>query len=152
MKKRILLADDDPSVRTTLAQVLTAKGYDVLQAADGLEALGLAQTHRLDLAVLDLNMPRQNGWDTFVQLTGDNPALPIIIITGRANQQFLSSAAGVGALLEKPFEMATFLSVIRRLLTQPSDTHLARLIGEKEDFQYYPSPPTSFEKRSPGGA
>ncbi len=73
----------------------------MLTAADGVEALELANATKFDLVLLDLNMPVKDGWQTFEQLTAKDPTLPIIIITARPNQFFSALSAGVGALLEK---------------------------------------------------
>src|SRR5215510_5476140 len=82
---RILLVDDDPTVRESLQDVLTAEGYVVTPAENGQQALELAKALTVDIALLDLNMPVRNGWDTFEQLTRERPTLPVIIITARAN-------------------------------------------------------------------
>ena len=103
-KKRILVVDDDPSVREMLTRVLLGEGYLALSASDGAEALEIAAGASVDLVLLDLNMPVKNGWDTFERLTAENPLLPIIVITARPNQLFTALGSGVGALLEKPLE------------------------------------------------
>jgi len=69
-QKRILVVDDDPSVREMLARVLADEGYAVMSAADGQEALETAVAAPVDLVLLDLNMPGRSGWDTFEGLTG----------------------------------------------------------------------------------
>src|SRR5690349_10678681 len=102
MKPKLLLVDDDPTVREMIGRVLIETGYLVLLAANGQEALSLAAATEVDLVLLDLNMPVKNGWDTFERLTNENPVLPIIIITARPNQLFPALASGVGALIEKP--------------------------------------------------
>src|SRR5262245_40673006 len=71
--KKILLVDDDPAVRESVARVLTGEDYDVLTAANGLEALDLAAANEVDLVLLDLNLPKKNGWDTFELMTRHNP-------------------------------------------------------------------------------
>ena len=61
--KRILLVDDDPTVRDSLNDVLAAEGYVVIPAENGQQALALANHSSIDLVMLDLNMPVKNGWD-----------------------------------------------------------------------------------------
>ncbi len=134
--KRILLADDDPTVRDSLSNVLTAEGYFVIPAENGQQALDLANRLPVDLALLDLNMPVMNGWDTFWQLTGEHPLIPVIITTARPNQLFAAVGAGVGALLEKPMDIPTLLRTIERLLAESAETRLDRLAGLKTDFHY----------------
>src|SRR6266496_2292086 len=65
--KRILLVDDDPTVRDSLNAVLQSEGYWVIPAENGQQALDLANKSSVDLVLLDLNMPVKNGWDTFEQ-------------------------------------------------------------------------------------
>src|SRR5215831_939349 len=84
--RRILLVDDDSSVRGSLSDVLVSEGYEVVQAENGQQAVDLANQSDIDLALLDLNMPIKNGWDTFEQLTREHPLMPVVIATARPNQ------------------------------------------------------------------
>jgi DNA-binding response OmpR family regulator len=133
---RLLLADDDATVRASLTDLLTMEGYVVIPARDGQHALELAASTEFDLVLLDLNMPVKNGWDTFEHLTSKHPLLPVVIITARPNQWFTAIGAGVGALLEKPMDIPTLLRTIRRLLAEPTKTRLARIAGQATDFHY----------------
>jgi two-component system, OmpR family, copper resistance phosphate regulon response regulator CusR len=119
--------------------VLAAEGYAVLVAANGLEALCIAETHHVDLVLLDLSMPLRNGWDTFQQLTSRDPLLRVIIVTARPNQLFMSLAAGVGALAEKPLDYPKLLETVRALLSEPEQVRLARMAGRSADFRYLAS-------------
>jgi DNA-binding response OmpR family regulator len=138
-QRRILLVDDDPQVRESLAGVLVEEGFLVLPAANGAEALAIASTCVMHLVILDLNMPVKNGWDTFERLSTDYPLVPVIIATARPNQLFTAVGAGVGALLEKPLDIPHLLSTIRHLLTETNEARLRRLIGEEAPFEYRPS-------------
>jgi DNA-binding response OmpR family regulator len=137
--KRILLVDDDPTVRDSLNDVLVAEGYVVIPAENGQQALDLAKELPVNLVLLDLNMPIKNGWDTFEQLTADHPFIPIIIVTARPNQLFTALSAGAGALLEKPMDMPTLLRTMEQLLAEPAEQRLARLVGKETDFHYKPA-------------
>jgi DNA-binding response OmpR family regulator len=134
--KRILLVDDDPTVRDSLNDVLVAEGYLVIPAENGQQALDFAKTMRIDLELLDLNMPVKNGWDTFEQLTREHPLIPIIIVTARPNQLFTALSAGVGALLEKPMDIPTLLRTMEKLLGESAQQRLARLAGREFVFHY----------------
>src|SRR5437867_3152368 len=134
--KRILLVDDDSTVRDSLNDVLQSEGYLVIPAENGQQALDLANKSSVDLVLLDLNMPVKNGWDTFEQLTREHPLIPIIVVTARPNQLFTAAGAGVGALLEKPLDIPTLLRVTRRLLAESAETRLARLAGRETEFHY----------------
>jgi len=140
MKKKILVADDDASIRETLAHNLTAENYVVLSAANGEEVLQIAASTPIDLVLLDLNMPVKNGWDTFEQLTFEHPLLPVIIVTGRPNQLFPALAGGAGALMEKPLDLPKLIHAIADLISEPAEARLARLAGKPADFHYQPTP------------
>jgi DNA-binding response OmpR family regulator len=137
--KRILLVDDDPTVRDSLNDVLAAEGYVVIPAENGQQALDLAKKLLVDLVLLDLNMPIKNGWDTFERLTAEHPLLPIIIVTARPNQLFTALSAGAGALIEKPMDIPTLLRTMEQLIAEPADQRLARLVGKKTEFHYQPA-------------
>lgn len=134
--KRILLVDDDPTVRESLNEVLVGEGYVVISAENGQQALDLASQSSVDLVLLDLNMPVKNGWDTFEHLSREHPLVPIIIVTARANQLFTALNAGAGALLEKPMDIPTLLHTIKDLLAEPAEKRLARLAGRAPEFHY----------------
>ena len=118
------------------AAFFTSEGFVVIPANDGAHALERIAAIPVDLVLLDLNMPRKNGWDTFERLSTEHPLVPVIVITARPNQLFTAMGAGVGALLEKPLDMPTLLRTIRRLLAESAEIRLARLAGRAADFHY----------------
>ena len=136
MNRRILLVDDDPGVRESLAAALRSDGFVVVVANDGQQALELATSTPLDLVLLDLNMPVKSGWEAFEELTREHPLVPVIIVTARPNQLFTAVGAGVGALLEKPLDIPTLLRTIKRLLAESAEIRLARIAGRETDFHY----------------
>ncbi len=136
LRRRILLVDDDPGVRSSIGAVLCGEGYLVLPARDGKEAITLAAVTEIDLVLLDLNMPVRDGWDTFEQLSREHPLVPVIIATAKPNQLFTALGAGVGALMEKPIEIPILLATITRLLTEPRDEQLKRLAGKSAEFSF----------------
>ncbi|HUL51330.1 MAG TPA: response regulator [Candidatus Nitrosotalea sp.] len=138
-RKRILVVDDDRSVRVMLTRVLLNEGYLALSAADGGEALETAKGAAVDLVLLDLNMPVKSGWDTFERLAAENPLLPIIVITARPNQLFTALGSGVGALLEKPLDFPRMLGTIEALLAESAESRLARMSGKPSEFHYLPA-------------
>jgi CheY-like chemotaxis protein len=140
-QSKLLLADDDPAIRQILHRLLHEEGYLVLTAANGVEALELDRATKLDLVLLDLNMPLKDGWETFRQLTMRHPLLPIILITARSNQFFPALASGVGALMEKPLDFVRLFQTIRQLLAEPVEARLARHRGRPALFSYIPPIP-----------
>ena len=139
LKNRILVVDDDASVREMLTRVLVGEEYLVLAAASGPDALKVAAATPIDLVLLDLNMPGQSGWDTFERLIAGAPLVPIIIITARSNQLFAALASGAGALLEKPLDFPKLLQTISNLLAEPAQSRLARISGKSAEFHYLPA-------------
>jgi DNA-binding response OmpR family regulator len=139
MKRKILVVDDDLQIRESLGKVLRAEGYEVLLAGAGHEGVKLFNATRMDLVLLDLNLPDKTGWDVFGAITSSNPFVPIIIITGRPNQRALAMDAGVGALMEKPLDVTLLLKTIADLIAENSETHLKRLTGRRNDLRYEPA-------------
>jgi DNA-binding response OmpR family regulator len=133
---RILLADDDEGVLAALNDVLRSEGYEVITAKNGREAIEHFHEGRIDIALLDLNMPIKGGWETFEKLTTIHPLLPIIVITARPEQYSLAVAAGVGALMEKPLDLPLLLQAIKDLLREPIEQRLSRSSGKRPITRY----------------
>ena len=123
----VLLVDDVRSTRDRLARVLTTGGYDVLQAADGREALRvLATSPAVDAILLDLLMSGMNGWE-FRELQLRNAHLsmiPTLVVTVKAlgEPERYTLRIGNATLIQKPFEDSQVLQAIARMLTARSRT------------------------------
>jgi DNA-binding response OmpR family regulator len=139
MKKKILIADDDASVRKALGRVLEEEGYQVILAADGREAVEKFESGPVDLLVLDIGLPVRNGWKTFERITSRAPALPIVIITGKAGPCDLAVATGFGAVMEKPLDVGQLLQTMKDLLGESQETRLHRLCGHDHDARCFRS-------------
>ncbi len=138
MTKRILLVDDDRSIRESLSKILRAENYEVVLGENGQEAIEKHGAERIDLLISDLNMPVKNAWATLEKLVGINPLLPVIIITGRSNQRALAETAGADALMEKPLDVPLLLQTIRELLTEPMESRARRASNRVSRFRYVP--------------
>jgi len=125
--KRILIADDDPVVRGSLAAVIESEGYLVDEARNGIEAVSRSIEHKPDLILLDLNMPHWDGWTAFSQLDRVAPLLPVIVITARPNQYHKAVSLGVDAFMEKPLNIPVLVSTIRRLTGEDNLRHIRRI-------------------------
>ncbi len=117
-ERTILVAEDDASIRGGLADALRAHGYGVLTAADGEEALKQALTQEVDLALLDLNMPKLSGFKLLKILGKECPGLPSIILTahGEEKERVRGLESGADDYVVKPFSMAELLARVAAVL------------------------------------
>ena len=113
---RILIADDDPQFLRALRITLGARGYEVLLARDGQDALEMAIDHKPDIILLDLGMPRLDGVKVIEAVRGWSSA-PILVISGRSGSAEKVEALDAGAddYVTKPFSMDELLARIRVL-------------------------------------
>lgn len=121
MSKKILVVDDESSIREALSKVLLAEDYEVVSAENGQEAIEKFKSEKIDLLLLDLGLPVKDGRDTMIWLAQVNPLLPIIIITGRSKQRELAEKMGADALMEKPLDVPRLLQTIRELTNEPME-------------------------------
>lgn len=124
MSRTILIAETDPSVRELLSQILSLRGFDTLQAADGAEALAVARERALAGAVLDLHLPGLSGFDVCRALRADDSRLPVWITSGGCHPATAARAAAAGALLvvRKPFRPIDICRRIERELGRRVET------------------------------
>ena len=118
--KKILLAEDNEVNRDMLARRLSRRGYEVLLAENGEEAIQQVYKHSPDLVLMDLNMPTLNGWDATAQLRDDERGqdVPIIALTAYVMREDWERALDMGcdAVLTKPFRFAELLEEVERWL------------------------------------
>lgn len=138
MTRKVLLVDDERSIRDSLSKVLRKEGYEVLLAENGQQAVERLAHERLDLLLLDLGLPVQDGWATLGWLTHVNPLLPVVIITGRWKQGELAAAAGADVLMEKPLDVPVLFEIIRELIAEPREARARRLHGRGPGFRHVP--------------
>ena len=115
---RILVVEDEQSLRERLVQTLTQKGYSVDAAADGREGLFLGREYPYDLAIFDLGLPELDGISLIKKLREQGRAYPILILTarGRWQEKVTGLEAGGDDYLVKPFQMEEVLARINALL------------------------------------
>ena len=121
--RRIMVVDDDASIRRTLQILLNKAGYEVVQAADGLEALRLWRDCGGDLVITDLHMPQKDGIETIMELLSHTPGIRIIAMSGGGQTKRLDLLGNVTLLgsvqtIEKPFTLAEMLNAVKRALQQ----------------------------------
>lgn len=136
MTKRVLVVDDESSIRQALSKVLHAEDYEVVSAENGQEAMEKFGQEAIDLLLLDLGLPVKDGWETLEWLAGVNPLLPIIIITGRHAQRELAERAGADALMEKPLNVPRLLQTIRELINEPMESRAQRASKRAPGFRH----------------
>jgi two-component system, OmpR family, KDP operon response regulator KdpE len=117
MRTVVLVADDEAPMRKYVASNLKIRGYDVVQAADGVEALKLAAEHPLDLVLLDIGMPGPDGTQVLQAIRRESQ-IPVIMLSGRAREQDKVRALDLGAddYLTKPFGVDELLARVRATL------------------------------------
>ena len=117
--KRVLICDDDPVILRLLEVNLELEGYQVLSAHNGQEALEIAQTELPDLIVMDIMMPRLNGYEAaeVLKSASDTAAIPVVFLSAKAQQSDIDrgKAYGVEEYLTKPFDPGDLLEVVERL-------------------------------------
>jgi GAF domain-containing protein/ActR/RegA family two-component response regulator len=111
---RCLVVDDEPTVRTVLADVLTAAGHQVVEAADGVEAIERFRAEPFDLVLTDLAMPRVSGWQVARAAKRMTPGVPVFLVTGFGVELSAEErrANGVDAVLVKPLQIQEILDAV----------------------------------------
>ena len=117
---RILIVDDEEDIVALLKMRLEAEGYEILVASDGQEALDIAKREIPDLIILDLMLPKIDGYKVCRMLKFDEryKKIPIILFTARSqsSDKDLGMEVGANAYLTKPFDPAVLLDNIKKLL------------------------------------
>ena len=114
----ILLVDDEEGCREVLARILTKAGYEVVEAADGIEALSLVEKSKIDLVISDILMPLLNGYALVARLRAKWPSMPVILTTGFLSQDAAKNMMnGPVEFIPKPIDVAALISMIERLVT-----------------------------------
>jgi DNA-binding response OmpR family regulator len=120
---KILIADDSRTIRALVRRTLSAAGFDVILACDGLEAVQIAQRDRPDLVILDIQMPEMDGYTACQKLLEAESScreVPIIFLTKDSATHLATLGSELGAYLHKPVCEETLLATVRSLL--PHDT------------------------------
>ena len=118
----ILLVDDEEGYRELISRVLTKAGYEVLQAADGLQALSLLEESNVDLVISDILMPNLNGYGLVARLRAKWPTMPVILTTGFLSQEAAKSMMnGSVDFIPKPINAERLLEMIQRRTPPPTE-------------------------------
>ena len=121
MTKRILVVEDQDDNRRILRDVLTSVGFELIEAVTGTEGVRLAQAHRPDLILMDIQLPEIDGHEATRRIKSDPSlhAIPIIVVTSYAlsGDEEEALAAGADAYVTKPFSPRQLLAKVRELLS-----------------------------------
>ncbi len=119
--ERVLFVEDEEEIRVAMMRTLSGKGYGVVGAVDGEEAVATyeAEHQDIDLVVLDLGLPRLSGWDVLTRVQKKNPEAKVVIVSGYfdPNIQAKLKSAGIRYLVQKPYSPAKLLRTIREIMT-----------------------------------
>lgn len=120
--KRILIIEDDQAILRGLKDNLEFESFEVLTATDGKEGFELARGEDLDLIILDLMLPRMNGFEICQQLRSEGKAVPIVILTARGGEGERVRGLDLGAddYVTKPFSIPELIARVRAILRRTS--------------------------------
>ena len=118
--KKVLAVDDSPSIRKLVEFSLKSKGIQAISVSDGLEAMETLARGPVDLMILDINMPRMDGFDLLRRMRADQQYLniPVIMLTTEGEEEDKEKALALGAnqYLVKPFKPTELISVVEKVL------------------------------------
>ncbi len=116
--QRILVVDDEASIRDLCARVLTRSGFKVTMASTGEDAVRRLQDEPFDLVISDIRMPGISGMDVLVMAKTLHPSIAVILITGFGTSEVVERAnqSGADRILTKPFNALELLAMVRKIL------------------------------------
>jgi CheY-like chemotaxis protein len=121
--RRILVVDDEPTIRETLVHLLRALGYEVVEADGGRAGLARLAEAPVDLVLTDLGMPDMNGWEVARAVKARPSRVPVVLVTGWGDDGPAPGAdhSLVAAVLSKPFRVQDIVKVLAHALGAPTE-------------------------------
>ncbi|GAA3406080.1 response regulator transcription factor [Paenibacillus hodogayensis] len=115
---KILVADDDDRIRELITLFLRNEGFDIVTASDGMEALAIMEASRIDLVILDIMMPKMDGWALCQEIKRLNSDIPVLMVTvkGEPGQKVKGFQLGTDDYLTKPFNPLELVLRVKALL------------------------------------
>jgi two-component system, chemotaxis family, chemotaxis protein CheY len=122
--RRLLVIDDDQTIREMLEMMLDSEGYDVVTAPHGAAAMALLDQFRPDVILLDMKMPVMDGW-TFLKQYRQRPGakVPIVVLTAAQDDSRRAAEVGADAYLAKPFVIDDLVRVLEQYLSADRRVH-----------------------------
>jgi two-component system OmpR family response regulator len=157
-RSRILVVDDDEKIRTMLRRYLTEEGFDVDVAAEGGAMRAALERQGVDLVLLDLVLPGEDGLSLIQYLRKSYGKLPVIVLTGKGDviDKVVGLESGADDYVAKPFHLRELLARIRTVLRRadaaPPPAPAPELLGGVYEFQGWCLDTTKRDLRRPGGA
>ncbi len=115
----ILVVDDDESVLSMATEVLESEGYSVRSAEDGAVALSLVEAEPPSLVLLDMRLPKVNGWEFARRLQERGVRVPVVVMTAAGDAERAARQIGAVDYLAKPFDISELLSKVARDRAEP---------------------------------
>lgn len=112
---RVLVVDDEPDIRATVAEMLEIEGYDVDEAANGADALAAIDRRQPDVILLDMRMPVLDGWGFAAELNRREMAIPIVVMTAARDAARWAAEIAANAALAKPFGFDDLIRTVREV-------------------------------------
>ena len=135
---KVLVADDEKSVRMLMCELLMKEGYEVIETADGKEAVELARRENPHVILMDISMPVMNGIKACRKLKKDERTkyIPILVVTAVGTSRMKAIAAGADDFLQKPFDLEEVSIRVRSMLKMRHLTgELQRLYAYVEELE-----------------
>jgi len=138
---RILVTDDDKGSREAIAQLLAARGFEIVQANSGEQAIDIVRVKVIHLVVFDMHMPRMTGLEALEQIRLINSILPALLMTADATRSVIQQAlqAQVYSVLPKPVNTTLLFHAMTRALSQV----YGKMPGQHPQTQQPPVPPAT---------
>lgn len=116
---RVLVVDDEPSIRATVSAMLEIEGYDVAEASNGADALSVVERQAPDLILLDMRMPVLDGWGFAAELRRRGHRTPIVVMTAARDAARWATEIAASAFVAKPFGFDDLISAVEQGRPQP---------------------------------
>ena len=114
---RVLVVDDEPDIRATVSAMLEIEGYEVIEAANGAEALHEIEDRAPDVILLDMRMPILDGWGFAAELRRRGHRTPIVVMTAARDAAHWASEIAAAAFVAKPFGFDDLIAAVEQVST-----------------------------------
>ena len=137
MTHKIMVVDDDTDLRTTLQELLTGEGLDVISAKNGFQAVELASEGQIDLIFMDIRMPGMDGVEAFMKIRETLPDCVVVMMTGYSVESLIDLALSEGAktCLSKPVSIEQLMEIVDELVPRSDTAHRIMVVDDDTDLR-----------------